>query len=284
MKTYRGKLALITGGSSGIGLALAKQLAAEGADVAIIARRADQLEKAQAEILAAGNGGKVYTLQGDVSKWDAIQAVYQAFEAEAGVPDLLINSAGVARPGEFQTMEIDLFHWMIDINLMGPIHLCKLAAPGMVKRGSGQMVNISSVAGFIGTYGYSAYGASKFGLRGFSDVIRAELKPRGVKVSVVFPPDTDTPQLAGEAPYKPEVTQILSETAGVKSADEVARTILNKVRKGRYLIIPGLESIAIYWLNNLPFGMGYWLMDWLIADAIRKIDRRNGKRGDVGRS
>ena len=269
MESFKDKLALITGGSSGIGLALAKELAQQGMQIAILSRRLEALEAAKSE-LEPLTEHFVHIISADVSDWEQTNEKLTAFQSEVGVPDLLINSAGVARPGQFENMDVELFHWMIDINLMGPIHTCKALIPAMLERGSGHIVNVSSVAGFIGTYGYTAYGASKFGLRGFSDALRSEVRSRGISVSVVFPPDTDTPQLAGEEPYKPAVTRILSATAAVQSPEEVADVISKGILKNHYLIIPGFEGKAIYWLNNLPFHLGYRVMDWMVANAEKQ--------------
>ena len=269
MKELRGKLTLITGGSSGIGLSLACRLARLGMRVAILSRRSEALNAAS-EIIEKVAGERVVTISADTANWEDIRQKLGTFQQDYGTPDLLINSAGVVRPGLFQELEVDLFHWMININLLGPMHVCKALIDGMLARGSGHIVNISSVAGFLGTYGYSAYGASKFGLRGFSDVLRSELRSRGIQVSVVFPPDTDTPQLAEEAPYKPAVTRILSASASIKSPDEVARVIVQGILRNKYLIIPGFEGKLMYFLNNLPFQTGYRLMDIIVAYAIKK--------------
>jgi 3-dehydrosphinganine reductase len=273
MRVLQDKLALITGGSSGIGLALAKELARQGMRIAILSRRTDALAAAKAEIQPLSQHD-VLTLAADVSDWQQIEPTLSAFQEEIGVPDLLVNCAGVVRPGLFEELTIDLFDWMISINLKGPIHTCKVLVPGMLVRGSGHIVNVSSVAGFVGTYGYTAYGASKFGLRGFSDALRSELRSRGIQVSVVFPPDTDTPQLAGELAYKPAVTKELAATASVQSAEKVAADTRKGIQKDRHLIIPGFESKGIYWMNNLPFRLGYRLMDWMVAQAEKKTAKR----------
>ena len=101
------------------------------------------------------------------------------------------------------------------------------------------------MAGFIGTYGYSGYGASKYAVRGFSDVLRAELKPRGVRVSVVYPPDTLTPQLEFEKDLKPAITKELADTAGVMTAEKVASIILRDMQRGRYTILPGISKLVL---------------------------------------
>ena len=140
----------------------------------------------------------------------------------------------------------------------------------MIERGSGAVVNISSQAGFVGVFGYSAYGASKYAVRGLSDVLRAEMKPLGIHVSVVFPPDTQTPQLDFEAPLKPPETKAIAGSAKVLSADHVAQSILKGVRKGRYIIIPGLEGKLFYRLIGLLGNLTYPIMDLLVRSSQKK--------------
>ncbi|MRR10567.1 SDR family NAD(P)-dependent oxidoreductase, partial [bacterium] len=168
---YEGRTALVTGGSSGIGLALAKLLAERGAQVWLLARRKDLLETARGEI---GHGCRGLAV--DVSDWKAVQKAVGQVEKEAGTPDLVFNSAGVTRPGYVQDLDVDVFRQMIEINYLGTVHVVKAVLPGMLKRGSGWIVNISSAAGFLGVFGYTAYGASKYAVRGFSDALRAEMK------------------------------------------------------------------------------------------------------------
>ena len=105
-------------------------------------------------------------------------------------------------------------------------------------------------------------------------MLRSELRSRGITVSSVFPPDTDTPQLAGEMEYKPEVTKILSETASLQPADKVAAEIRRGIQKNRILIIPGFESKAIYFANNLPFNLGYHVMDMMVASAEKQAAKK----------
>lgn len=171
---YQNKVAFITGGSSGIGLALAKSLSAKGAHVWIMARHQDRLETALAAIQAARqdpnqNCGMVV---GDVTDWDQVTSAVSKVTQSAGIPDLLINSAGDAHPGYVQDLDIKIFRWMMETNYFGTVNVTKACLPGMIQRKSGHIVNISSVAGFLGVFGYSAYGASKFAVAGFSDVLR----------------------------------------------------------------------------------------------------------------
>lgn len=273
---FNEKIVWITGGSSGIGLATAKQLAAAGAHVWIIARRREQLDLALKEIEAArlSPQQKCGAIQADVS--DAVQAtdaVGQATNA-LGLPHWVINSAGVVQPGYFKELGLDLFHWMMDINYFGAVNICRAVVPGMIERGSGYIVNISSMGGIIGGFGYSAYSGSKFALTGFTDVLRAELKHHGVQVSIVFPPDVDTPQLAYEDPFKPPETRALAGTMHPMSPDKVAEIILKKALRGQYRIFPSFDSWLIYALFTYTGGLGFKIYDWIVADARRKIQKQ----------
>ncbi len=271
---YQGRLALITGGSSGIGFALAKELRESGARVWLLARRKEGLESAFKSLFGT-NGKNHGMLAVDVSEWKQVQSSLQRFQREVGVPDLLINSAGVTHPGYVQDIPLEVFHEMIDIDYLGVVHTVKAVLPGMIERGSGYIVNISSGAGYVGLFGYSAYGAAKYAVRGFSDVLRAEVKPLGVQVSVVFPPDTDTPQLAYENQFKPFETREITGMGGALSPDTVAKEILNAVRRGRYAIVPGTENKFFYRLINLLDDGVYPIMDILVAQARRKKNSQN---------
>jgi len=264
-----GKLALVTGGSRGIGLAVSKELAAQGASVWIAARDGERLALARQQIEGARRSDEqgVGTLTLDVADAKQVATVVDAFTTDVGAPDLLVNCAGVAHPGRFEELDLKIFRWMMDVNYFGTVHVTKAIVPDMIARGSGHIANISSIAGFLGVYGYSAYGASKFAVAGLSDVLRAEMKPLGIGVSVVFPPDTDTEQLAYEAEFKPVVTKALAGTAKALSPEKVARSIVDGVVRGRYIITPGLEGSLFFRAQNLLGGFVYPLMDLMVSRA-----------------
>ena len=268
---FRDRLALITGGSSGIGLALAQLLAREGARIWILARRKDALEAA-VKSLPVIDGRTHGMLSTDVSNWEQVQAAAREIKRQAGVPDLLINAAGAARPGYVQETPLEVFRQMMDLNYFGIVNTVLTFLPDMLERGSGQIVNFSSGAGFLALFGYAAYVPSKFAVRGFSDSLRLELKPRGIRVSVVFPPDTDTPGLENENKTKPYET-LEAFSSQVLPAEKVAREILRGMKRGQYIILPGLE-VSFYY--RLTFWLGsaiYPLADAVLAQARRKKAR-----------
>mgnify|MGYP001317677013 CR=1 FL=1 len=270
---YSNKLTLITGGSSGIGLALANLIVAEGGDVAILARRENLLADAEKEISQhrISPDQKIFTIAADIANEEQVSEALSKFKAEKGLPDIIINSAGVAHPGKFTTMKSEIYHWMMDVNYFGTVNVLRSFVPEMEQRRSGTIVNISSMAGILGVYGYSAYGASKFAVTGFTDVLRSELKPYNVQVSIVFPPDTDTPQLKYESQFKPFITKEVAGSASLMSAEEVAKEILKAVARGKYMIIPGSEGKILYIAKNLLGRAMYPVMDMLVYSAIKKL-------------
>jgi 3-dehydrosphinganine reductase len=235
-KTYfEGKSVVITGGSSGIGLALARQAAKLGAEVHLVARRRQLLDEAKASIESDVPRARVGVIDADVSKYDEVESKLGAYFAERPV-DMLINNAGVARPGRFLELPIDEFRQQMDINYFGAVHMCRALLPKIIARGAGHVVNVSSLAGVIGIFGYTAYTPTKFALSGFSQVLRAEMWPHHVRVSVVLPPDTDTPQLAFENQFKPAETKAIAGTVKTLSADQVATSILRGMATGTFEI------------------------------------------------
>jgi len=272
IKSFANKVVLVTGGSSGIGLATAHLLAQMGANVWLIASRQEKLENALFSVQAAcvNPSQRCGMVTADVSDSDQVEkAVAQVIES-TGVPDLLINSAGVCQPGYVQELDLGLFRWMMDVNYYGTLHVTKALLPAMIERRSGYIVNISSMAGFVGLFGYTAYGASKFAVRGFSEALRAEMKPYGIGVSIVYPPDTDTPQLTYEKQFKPVETQALTGTASMMTADAVAGDILKGIARGQYAILPGLESKLIYRVGGWIGDGIHPIIDMLIAQAQNK--------------
>jgi 3-dehydrosphinganine reductase len=138
----------------------------------------------------------------------------------------------------------------------------------MLKRGSGLIINLSSIAGYMGVFGYSAYGATKFAVAGYSEVLRAEMKAHGIRVSVAFPPDTDTPQLAYEIPFKPEEMKALEGNTKPLSADVVAHSILQQAEKGRFMIFPGTDARLFYLLTTkLPKSLVFTILDMMAGSG-----------------
>ncbi len=239
-----GRVVFIPGGSSGIGLAAAKRFAALGADVAIFARRADVLADAAAQIERHrySDQQRVVATPLDVGDAAAVRRVLAAAIEQLGAPEILINCAGRAVPQYFERIDAAQLDETLRINLGGAWHATQAVLPHMRERGSGAIVNVSSLAGLIGLFGYTDYAASKFALVGFSEALRNEVARDGIRVSVLCPPDTKTPGFDEENKGKPPETKAASAGASVLDVETVADALLDGIERGRFLIIPGKEA------------------------------------------
>jgi len=264
--------AIITGGSSGIGRATARLLTRRGAHVSIIARRQELLDETLTELeaLREHQSQHLRACSADLTDWGQTRQAIAALTADGLPPDILINSAGIIHPGYFEELPLDLFHTTMNVDFFGTLHPIKAILPAMMEQRSGHIVNISSVAGFLGVFGYTAYSAAKFAVRGFSDVLRAELKPYGIHVSVVFPPDTDTPQLHYENQFRPLETHRIAGTAKTLTADQVAQAIVRGIERRRAYILPGFDAWLYSLLLNGCVGFSRWYFDRVIAQVRRE--------------
>lgn len=269
---YQGKSVLITGGSSGIGFAIANALVQMDAKVILLARNYENLKIAKSSILERYPEAKVKIVPVDVTDTAALTVLYEKFLRNHETPDILINCAGVARPGYVQEIPLEVFRWTMDIDYHGTVNMVKLLLPAMLERGSGHIINVSSIAGVIGIFGYTAYCGAKFAVKGFSDALRSELKPKGIKVSVLYPPDTDTPQLAWENQFKPKETRAISGASKPISPDWVAQYTLRKAARGKYSIVPGFDAKIMYFAGTKLGNLIYPIMDLLVRLASKKKD------------
>ena len=265
---YEGRLVLVTGGSSGMGLELARLLAQEGARVWLLARRKDVLEAAL-KSLPAAQGQTHGMLSADVTDWNQVQAAVKRLSDEAGVPEVLVNAAGSSHPAYLQDTTLPIFREMMELNYFGTVHMVKALVPAMIERGGGYVVNFSSGAGFLAPFGYAAYVPSKYAVRGFSNSLRLELKPMGVRVSVVFPPDTDTPGMENENKTKPYET-LEAFSSKLLPARQVAQAVLQGMKRGRYVILPASEISLYYRLSGWLGDAVYPVMDMLLTQARQK--------------
>lgn len=246
-----GKHVVITGGSSGIGKAIASQVLKEGAVVTLVARDEAKLTRASSEL---GGGQKIHIKSLDVgSSMETVGNAMKAVVEQASQPvEVLINCAGTSIPGTFDDLDPDTFEKMMRINYFGSVFPTRAVVPAMKSNGSGRVVFVSSQAGQVGIFGFSAYSPSKFALTGLAQVLRMELKPHGIFVSVAYPPDTNTPGFQEENKSKPEETRLISETAGLFEPEQVASNVVSGLRSGDFAIYTGLDG---WMLANLTAGM-----------------------------
>ncbi|MEM6995700.1 MAG: SDR family NAD(P)-dependent oxidoreductase [Myxococcota bacterium] len=258
MKHWRDAVAFVTGGSSGIGLAAAERLGAAGAHVALFARRVEPLAAAKASVLAAG-AASVHTFALDVTDDPACRQTLATAVEQCGAPRLLVHAAGQAWPSRFADLDYAGFDRTIKTNLYGTFSVVSSLVPAMREHG-GHVVTVSSVAGVVGVYGMADYCASKFGVIGLSEALRQELDRDGINVSVLCPPDTDTPGLRAENEVKPAETKALSGKASVMSAGAVADAMLRGVARRDFLIIPGADGKLTHLAKRLWPGLVHRIM------------------------
>jgi 3-dehydrosphinganine reductase len=252
---------LITGGSSGIGLALALQAAEVGARLSLVARDEGKLTAARGAILEKCPKAAVLTATADVAVQSAVLAALAEAERVHGPVDVLVTSAGVAQPGYFEQVPVAVFARAMAVNYFGTLYPLKALVPAMRQRGRGAVVLISSGAGLCGIFGYTPYAPSKFALRGLAESLRAELVGTGVRIVIVYPPDTLTPQLAAENLTKPLETRAITAGAGLWTAEAVARATWEGLARGSFSVTPGLPLSALAWLHSVAAPILRWSFD-----------------------
>jgi NADP-dependent 3-hydroxy acid dehydrogenase YdfG len=230
-----GKVALVTGASSGIGEATAIALAAEGAKVALAARRRDRLEALEDKL---GANGAATAIALDVTDEQACRDAVSATRDRLGGLDIVINNAGLMLLGPILEADTEDWRRMINTNVLGLMYLTHAALPHLVAQGSGDIVNISSVAGRVARLGSGVYNASKWGVNAFTESLRQEVTERGVRISVVEPGLVDTE--LGDHITNAEAKAATKEwKASIRSlnADDIARAILYVVTQPDHVAI-----------------------------------------------
>ncbi len=268
MRDFSDKRVFITGGSSGIGLCAAQMFAEMGAHTTIFARNKDKLEQACDQVCSArsldSSKTSVYCL--DVADNDDVKSVMTKAVEELGAPHVLINCAGRARPMDFEDVSYEYFDQTMKVNLYGARNTIAALLPHMKKNG-GYIVNVSSMAGLIGVFGYTDYCASKYALVGFSEALRSEVALCGIKVSVLCPPDTDTPGFEEENLTKPEETKAISANAKVMQPQFVAKAMIDGIKKEKFIIIPGFDG-KLTWFAKRLFP---WVVNFVMDRSISKV-------------
>lgn len=270
------KIAFITGGSSGIGLELARLLTLQGVHIWLVARREALLAQAVASLeeIRQNSAQVIGYSVCDVTDPAQVAAALAQLAQRVGAPDLVINSAGFAQPGYFHEQEPDLFHYTMDVNYFGALNVIRAALPEMMKRRSGVILNIASEAAFISLFGYSAYAASKAALAAFSDSLRYELKAHGIQLSIAYTPDMDTPQLEYETRFQPPEVRALAPLRTVYDPQVIARQILKSLARGEYAILPGFDAKLMYFLVNILGRKKYPVVD-LVMKIFWRLNRGN---------
>jgi NAD(P)-dependent dehydrogenase (short-subunit alcohol dehydrogenase family) len=277
------KKVLITGAASGIGKATALAAARAGATVIPTDVNAAALQSVAGEIARIGKLGVVRAL--DVADFAAVQDYARAVhDAHGGSVDVVMNIAGISVWGEVQNLEHSHWRRCVEINLMGPIHMIECFIPPMIAaRRGGHLVNVSSAAGLFGLPWHAPYSASKFGLRGVSEVLRFDLRRYKIGVSLVCPGGVDTGlvntiQIAGLDANAAEMGKLRQRfQKHAITPDQAARAILKGIAANRYLVFTSRDIQVGHWFQR-KFALPYeWVMR-LLNDQLQAIARRQRQR------
>lgn len=273
MDFYRGKVVYITGGSSGIGLAAARLVVKAGGKVAISARGKERLDAALAELKALGPDVDAIAIACDVSNPEDSRRAARETIAHFGHCDVVIANAGVAHCMKLTDTEDEVFERMMRINYLGTVHTVRAFVPHLIERRSGRVGIVSSLLGFMGTFGYAAYAPSKFAQVGFAECIRQELLEYDVGVTILYPPDTDTPQLAAENLTKPPETKAISGNVKTLSAEAVALPLLQGLAKKKLNVVPGgMGKFTHFMKRHAPS-----VVNWVIDGDLKKYQKKRAQ-------
>jgi short-subunit dehydrogenase len=239
--SFKDRHVLITGGSTGIGQAVALELAKQGAHVSLVARSQAKLDAAKAQIAAASGTGaatRIHTFSADVTNVEDVRRMVSEAEAAQGPIFGLVSNAGSATPGRFLEQDAKVFGDTMQLNYMGTVNVLKAVLPLMVARKQGHVTVVGSVMSIIGFTGYASYAPSKWAVRGLCDCLRNELAGTGVGLSIAYPPDTDTPGYKIEKGLMPEEGRAISDLGGADlfTPEQVAKCIVKGAARGDYHI------------------------------------------------
>lgn len=263
IRDFRNKLCVLTGGSSGIGYAVAEALAREGARLLLVARDEAGLESAAGRLQALG-AAEVRTLSADVAREDEVARLAPAIAAMAPAADLVVNSAGIVSGGLLHEVPVEEWQRLHEVNVVGLVRVLQATVPAMLARtaqGGGHVVNIASAAGLVGFPGLSAYGSTKAAVVSLSESLRVELAAAGIGVTAVCPGFVKTPIAAKFRLFgrmeNARTQRMVHEwfERNDLAAEVVAHRTLAAVRRNRRLVVVGRDAVPGYWTKRLAPGL-----------------------------
>lgn len=273
------KKCLITGAASGIGRATAVAAAAEGAELFLTDINATQLEAVAEQIRASG--GQVSFFRAlDIASFEAVSEFARDIHAAHGSMDVVMNIAGVSTWGTIDKLEHRHWRKLIDVNLMGPIHVMETFIPEMIRAGKGgHLVNVSSAAGLFGLPWHAAYSASKFGLRGISEVLRFDLKQHDIGVSLVCPGGVDTGlvrtiEIVGVDRDNAEMQKLTQRfQKHAVTPEKAATAILKGIKANRYMVYTSFDIAFGHWFQR-KFAWPYEIFMQLMNNYLSAVAKR----------
>lgn len=282
VRSLAGKKCLITGAASGIGRAVAIAAATEGAELFLTDINALGLALVVTQIRDAG-GTVAMNRAMDIADIESMRGFASDIHARYGSLDVIMNVAGIAVWGRIEDLQHQHWRKSIEINLMGPIHVMECFVPAMIRAGrGGHLVNVSSAAGLFGLPWHAAYSASKFGLRGVSEVLRHDLKQHGIGVSLVCPGGVDTGLV-----NTVEVVGVNTDDEAVRhfrehfqkravSPEKAARAILKGIKANRYMVFTSADIRVGYWFQR-KFALPYEFVMQQLNNHMQRMAKRAGK-------
>ncbi|MBY8991337.1 MAG: SDR family oxidoreductase [Candidatus Lokiarchaeota archaeon] len=272
---FKNKWALICGGSKGIGKAVAKEIVRLGGNVCVLARDLVFLKRAVDDIseFKANSEQKIEIISCDTRDMEKLKVLIVEFIDINGIPDYLLNFVGISFPDYLENLTIDDFKKHMNTNFYGQLNPILILLPFFKENKGGYIVNASSVSGYIGQMGYAAYTPTKFAILGLSESLRHELKPYNINISVICPPDTDTPGLQEELATRPEELNIISESwGGLLSPEKVAEKYIKELLKKEFYIMPGSSKFLWRIMRLFPK-----LVHRISDRDLRKARKKLGK-------
>lgn len=261
----------ISGGGSGIGREFALRLAREGASVAIFNRSAADEVLAELRACAKGASQRFAAYRADVADEAALQAAIDQAAREMGAPDLAIHSAGIQIAAPFGELSAADFRRVIDVNLIGSRNFASAVLPHLAS--GSHLVFVASLAGLLGNYAYSAYCASKYGVVGLSEVLRIELKPRGIDVSVCCPGELPTPLVERERQTLHPVSAALKDVVGTMPLVPACDEMMRRIARRQFVIVPGAMARFSALNVRLMPGVMHAVSDFITRRVLAKLNR-----------
>jgi len=271
----KNKVIIVTGASSGIGEATARQLGREGAKLVLAARRVDRLKSLAQEILAMGSGVETFVVQADLSKLEDIQSLIKQTLDKYGRIDVLVNNAGFGRLDWLENLDpVKDIQAQFDVNVLGVIQTTRQILPIMIKQRSGHIINMGSMAGLVATPTYTVYAASKHAVHGFSEALRREVKPWGIDVSMLYPGGVVT-EFQSHAGIKRK-TGATTPKSLLLTADQVASAVVLLIRRPRAMrILPWAWSFTVWMNRNLNALVDYTTINrFTIPEREEELNRK----------
>ncbi|MEU4228399.1 SDR family NAD(P)-dependent oxidoreductase [Nonomuraea sp. NPDC026600] len=261
---WKGRHVAITGGTSGIGLATTRLLLSAGAAVTAIGLPDDDHDRLQHDA-----SERLVVATGDVTDPNSLHAALNTGRERHGTIGALITCAGIVRPAYFEDLTDEDHRRHMEVNYFGTLHAIRQSLPDLRQASRATITCISSAAGFVGVFGYGAYCPTKFAVAGLGEVLRQELRPHGITVTIVYPPDVDTPMLAKESPHKPPELRALSGGERALTPEAVAGALLAGTVAGRARVIPDAGTRALRLAAGATPGVLSRYMDRVIRRARR---------------